>query len=205
MILAAHRRFRACDSSRRARAVASARQSGGGQISPQLKSSDTDVSAFEIRRAVLADAPCIARHRVSMFRDMGQVPSADLAAELLSQSAVAIHAALEDGSYVGWLAVSAEREVIGGTGVHIKPQLPRITPDERGVENGPVPLVVNVYTEPAWRRRGVARELMVALMDWATESGYDRVVLHASDAGRRLYELLGFGATNEMRWHPPRR
>ena len=31
------------------------------------------------------------------------------------------------------------------------------------------------------------------------ERGVKRVVLHASDAGRALYERLGFVATNEMR------
>jgi hypothetical protein len=32
--------------------------------------------------------------------------------------------------------------------------------------------------------------------------GYDRVLLHASDAGRPLYESLGFVPTNEMRYSP---
>src|SRR5262245_61093511 len=82
-----------------------------------------DVTSFDIRRAVLADAPCIARHRVNMFTDMGQVPSEKLAAELLATSTTAIHAALNDGTYVGWLATGADGAVIGGAGVHIKPQL----------------------------------------------------------------------------------
>jgi GNAT superfamily N-acetyltransferase len=160
------------------------------------------VTSFDIRRAVLADAPCIARHRVSMFTDMGQVPSERLASELLSESTTAIHAALDDGSYAGWLATSADGAVIGGAGVHIKPQLPRITPDGLRVASDPVPLAVNVYTEPQWRGHGVARALMRAVMQWAMESGHDRVVLHASDQGRKLYESLGFAATNERRWHP---
>jgi GNAT superfamily N-acetyltransferase len=67
----------------------------------------------------------------------------------------------------------------------------------------PVPLIVNVYTEPTWRGRGIARALMQALMDWADTAGCDRVLLHASDAGRPLYQSLGFAPTNEMRWSPP--
>jgi GNAT superfamily N-acetyltransferase len=65
-----------------------------------------------------------------------------------------------------------------------------------------VPLLVNVYTEPQWRRRGIARQLVIALMQWASDKGADQLVLHASDAGRPLYESLGFAATNEMRWSP---
>jgi ribosomal protein S18 acetylase RimI-like enzyme len=44
---------------------------------------------------------------------------------------------------------------------------------------------------------------MQTLMQWVREQGFDRVVLHASDAARGLYESLGFKATNEMRWTPP--
>jgi hypothetical protein len=65
-----------------------------------------------------------------------------------------------------------------------------------------VPLVVNVYTEPARRHQGVARALMRALMAWSAAKEFDRVVLHASDSGRPLYHSLGFLPTNEMRWSP---
>jgi len=42
--------------------------------------------------------------------------------------------------------------------------------------------------------------LMHRLLGWAQAEGYDRVSLHASDAGRALYASLGFRPTNEMRW-----
>jgi GNAT superfamily N-acetyltransferase len=60
-------------------------------------------------------------------------------------------------------------------------------------------MIVNVYTEPAWRRHGLARGLMVAMLDWLRQEGYGTVSLHASDFGRPLYESLGFRSTNEMR------
>ena len=146
----------------------------------------------------------MARHRVEMFRDMGDVPTEALASELLIQSTSALATALADGSYVGWVAMDRERTVIAGAGAHIKPQLPRVSHDGKRIEATPVPLIVNVYTEPAWRGKGVARALMRALMQWAEESGWDRLVLHASDAGRPLYVSLGFQPTNEMRWFPTR-
>jgi len=34
---------------------------------------------------------------------------------------------------------------------------------------------------------------------WCREKRIDTVILHASPAGRRLYESMGFTATNEMR------
>lgn len=165
------------------------------------------MSDFRIRRCNQADAATIARHRVEMFREMGEVPTEELALALLDESTSALAACLADGSYVGWFAIASDSDttVIAGAGVHVKPHLPRISHDRRRVENTAVPLAVNVYTEVQWRGRGVATALMRTLMEWAEAQGTDRVVLHASDAGRPLYESLGFSGTNEMRWFVPRR
>ena len=157
------------------------------------------MTEYSIRWATPSDAAVIAQHRVSMFRDMGQVPTPALAAELLEASQAELAALLREGSYVGWLAVGARDEVLAGAGVHIKHTLPRIT-HEGMVATGPLPLAVNVYTEPGSRRRGIARALMQAMMKWAKTQGFDRLLLHASDGARPLYRSLGFAPTNEMRW-----
>src|SRR5882724_578238 len=162
------------------------------------------MSHYHIRSCTRDDAATIARHRVEMFREMGNVPTEELARELLDRSTLALDAVLADGSYVGWLAIGEHDKVIAGAGVHIKPQLPRISPDGTHVEVAPVPLVVNVYTDREYRGQGVARALMRAVMKWASTLGSDRVVLHASDAGRPLYTSLGFNPTNEMSWFPPK-
>jgi len=157
------------------------------------------VTGYTIRRTIESDAAVIARHRVSMFRDMGEVPTQALAAELLEASQAELAALLREGSYVGWLAVGEHDQVLAGAGVHIRPTLPRIT-HEGVIARGPLPLAVNVYTEPGSRRRGIARSLMQAMMEWAKAQGFDRLLLHASDGGRPLYRSLGFAPTNEMRW-----
>jgi GNAT superfamily N-acetyltransferase len=157
---------------------------------------------YTIRRAGVGDAATIARHRVAMFRDMGHVPTEAIAAALLQASAPALGALLQDGAYVGWLALDDSQAVVAGAGAHVKPQLPRVALDGSRIVTEALPLVVNVYTEPRWRGRGVARALMETLLAWATGEGFDRVVLHASDDGRPLYLSLGFLPTNEMRWTP---
>lgn len=159
----------------------------------------TTGAQIRIRRATVDDASIIARHRVAMFTDMGQVPSEALARELLHASVAALAALLREGTYLGWFALDDGGAVVAGAGVHIKPQLPRITHDGR-IATVPLPLAVNVYTEAGLRRRGIARALMQEVMAWAKNAGCDRLMLHASGAGRHLYESLGFLPTNEMRW-----
>jgi GNAT superfamily N-acetyltransferase len=58
---------------------------------------------------------------------------------------------------------------------------------------------MNVFTEPEYRRLGLARRLMVTMLDWLRQEKFGTVSLHASEYGRSLYESLGFEATNEMR------
>jgi hypothetical protein len=41
---------------------------------------------------------------------------------------------------------------------------------------------------------------MRQVIAWAGEAGIHTLVLHASEAGRPLYERLGFASTNEMRF-----
>lgn len=60
--------------------------------------------------------------------------------------------------------------------------------------------MLHIFTEPAWRRRGLAELLMRHVLEWARNQRLDRLVLHASAEGRALYERLGFVATNEMRF-----
>ena len=160
------------------------------------------MSAYAIRRATVGDAATIAHHRVAMFRDMGQVPTDALATALLEESTAALAAVLTDGAYAGWLAIAAGGRAVAGAGVDVKRQLPRISLDGTRIVTGPLPLVVNVYTEPAWRGTGIARALMEQVMAWATAEGFDRLILHASEAGRPLYVSLGFVPSNEMRWAP---
>lgn len=57
--------------------------------------------------------------------------------------------------------------------------------------------LMNVYTAPGYRRQGVARQLVTALMDEAKLRGVTEISLDATEAGRPLYESLGFRPNDE--------
>lgn len=154
-----------------------------------------------LRRAVENDAPVVARHRVAMFRDMGTLP-AEQGPPLERAAEAYFRHAIPAESYIGWLATPGEHpsEVVAGAGIHLREMIPRLRLDRRGVDPGPQGLIVNVYTEQAWRRRGIAELLMREILRFTHERAIDNVVLHASAEGRSLYEKLGFRQTNEMRY-----
>jgi GNAT superfamily N-acetyltransferase len=149
--------------------------------------------AFSIRQAKPEDLPIILHHRVAMFRNMGYSDEAALAA-MAASSERALAEALADGRYHGWLADLPGGETVAGGGLMIAPWLghPRDPQPRKGE-------ILNVYTEPAYRRCGLARRLMGVMIDWCKEQGYAWIALHASKEGRSLYESLGFQPTNEMR------
>ena len=177
-------------------------QGDTGRSTQNMGTPNVDTHATpRIRLATAADAALIARQRADMFRDMGRLDAATYG-PLADASAAYFARAIPAGEYAGWIATAGDASdvPIAGAGVQVRVMLPR--PNETGtaLTNGPEGIVLNVYTEQPWRRRGVAELLMRHLLEWSRARGLVRVVLHASAAGRPLYEKLGFVATNEMRY-----
>jgi GNAT superfamily N-acetyltransferase len=158
----------------------------------------------QVRLATPHDADVIAWHRARMFQDMGQLPP-DLFEPLRSRARERLSALLGTGEYIGWLATTrqAPDAVVAGAGVQLRQVFPhpRRRPDGTvAVAGGRHAIVLNVFTEPPWRRQGLGELLMRHILDWARRERLDRLVLHASPEGRPLYDRLGFVPTNEMRF-----
>jgi len=149
---------------------------------------------YIFRDATLADTETIADHRTLMFAEIGKVTLETLN-ENRHYYVPWLAERLSNGNYTGVL-VEYEQEVIAGAGlwIAIGAPLPNLQSTDLRRAN-----IVNVYTHPDHRRKGLARQMMTWLLDIARKGGYPTVQLHASDAGRPLYETMGFSNTNEFR------
>lgn len=145
-----------------------------------------------LRKALPEDLDIVLHHRREMFREMGlNDPAAFERADAMSREFFS--KALAGDRYHGWFIEDDEGKVVSGAGIILIEYHPSpVNPTTHR------PWVVNVYTERAARRQGLARRLMDVLIAWTREQGYKNLFLHASNEGRPLYESLGFGATNEM-------
>lgn len=142
--------------------------------------------AFTVRRATLDDLDALVHHRIQMFVDMGAtVDHGMLAAEFTKW----LHSNMPAGAYAAWL-VEADGRIAGGGGATIIPW----PPGPRYPGNR-LAFVYNVYTEPDYRRQGVARLVMDAIHRWCRAQGVTSVALNASADGRPLYESLGYVTT----------
>src|SRR6188508_2379384 len=73
-------------------------------------------------------------------------------------------------------------------------------PPSGGNMDGRIGYIMNMFTRPAFRRHGVASELLMRLLTRARALGLKRAVLHGFPRGRGIYEKAGFVACDsEMR------
>ena len=148
-------------------------------------------AGFMWRGATLADAETIQAQRDAMYTDMGRAP--EQVREASAASLEWLRGALESGAYSG-LLLETEAQVVAGAGIIWQdlPPSPRSLITTRAY-------VLNVYVKPEQRGKGLARQLVQALLTECAVRKVEYVSLHASEAGRRTYEKLGFTNTNEMR------
>lgn len=145
-----------------------------------------------IREAMPADIPEIVRQRRRMYEDMHYKDAAALE-KMATLTAEYLARAIPDGSFRAWLACADNRVAAGGAVILTPwPAHPYDLECRRAT-------ILNVYTYPEYRRRGIARQLIQAMISWCKREGLARVTLHASEDGRHLYESLGFEPSNEMR------
>ena len=140
-----------------------------------------------------ADAETVTRHRHCMFVDAGKPDDAALAT-MSAAFLKWLRPRIESGNYFGWFA-EEDGQVVAGLGMMTLdwPPHPLHLEPMRGY-------ILNVYTEPQWRGRGLAKRLTLLAMDAARERGLNLTILHATEMGKPLYAKLGFTGTNEMQY-----
>jgi len=146
---------------------------------------------FEICLATPEDAELIARQRRQMFLDAGQ-PDDDRMAAMFEAFVPWVREHLVREKYIGWLA-REDGKTAGGAGLWLMEFPPHF------LQVDPVrAYLLNFYTAPEFRGRGLAKVLLKEAVDEAGRRGCEVVTLHASKFGRPIYEKNGFRQTNEM-------
>ena len=145
-----------------------------------------------VRPSSLSDLNLHVAHRVAMFRDMEYGDDAGRA-RMAESFRDRLRTWLTTGEVRG-VVVELEGRPVAGALMQFKEALPNpLSPQAvRGY-------LFNVYTEPAFRGRGLARRLTQALLEVAQAQGIGMVDLHASKDAEALYRSMGFEPTPEFR------
>lgn len=143
------------------------------------------VSDIQVRRAGADDAESLVRLRALMLAAMGNDIDGPWQATAVEWFAAQL---ASPGTFAAYVVDDPDAGVVAGAAgnVFVHPPGPNDPTTVRGH-------LYNVSTEPGFRRRGLARACVVALMDWfENETGVGQVELHATDYGIELYRDLGF-------------
>src|SRR5438045_6571377 len=149
---------------------------------------------YTVRMATVDDVDAIVHHRCEMMREL-QSTSDETSQQMKDNFRPWLLSRLENREYLGWLALAKDNHVVAGSGLIFLDWPPSIL----HLEAARRAYLLNVYTEPEHRRRGLARLLRQHAIDWCKANGIPVLSLHASTYGRPIYESLGFLDSAEMR------
>lgn len=93
---------------------------------------------------------------------------------------------MKDGTFVSWLAFDGEN-IVGTSGMSFVEKPPYF-----GCPTGKIGLLSSMFTNPDYRRKGIAKELLSRVVNDAREYGCGTVQITASDMGVKLYTDFGF-------------
>jgi len=146
---------------------------------------------FKIRKAELRDVEALVRMR---FELLHVAPALGVPTNLSESEWEEVRLATRDyfsralptGEHCGVVA-EAEGIVVGCGGIVFMER-----PPYQGNLTGREAYLMNMYTEIAWRGKGIGAAIVGELLRCAREAGAKRVSLDAEQKARRLYGKAGF-------------
>ena len=144
------------------------------------------------RRAALPDAEKLAEIRSIFLQEVNNISEEErIIIEQVNLDY--FKKTLCDNSFISWIALDNEN-IIATSGLSFS-----IVPPSYHVLDGKVAYIMNIFTFPSYRNRGIGTELFKRIVEEAKQLGYQKITLNATDMGRPLYEKYGFkNAHGEM-------
>lgn len=93
---------------------------------------------------------------------------------------------MAEGTFVSWIALDGNT-MIGTSGMSFVEKPPYF-----GCPSGKIGLLSSMYTDPDYRRKGIAKKLLSCVIKDAKEYGCGTIQITASEMGVKLYTDFGF-------------
>ncbi len=120
--------------------------------------------------------------RINQLREEGAKEDIDLKPALLDY----YKRHMKDGTFVSRLALDGNN-IIGTSGMSFVEKPPYF-----GCPSGKIGLLSSMFTNPNYRRNGIAKELLSRIVNEAKQYGCGTIQITASDMGVKLYTDFGF-------------
>ena len=126
--------------------------------------------AIEYKRLTQKELDFFIQMRIHQLREEGAKEEIDLAPALKDY----YERHMADGTFVSWIAVDGE-SIIATSGMSFVEKPPYF-----GCPSGRIGLLSSMFTDPAYRRRGIAKELLSRVIEDAKEYGCGTIQITAS-------------------------
>lgn len=138
------------------------------------------------KRATIEDIDMLTKTRIRVLSAANSLSDDIDMNEVEKQSYDYYGRALCDDTHIAYL-VFDEKRFVGSGGVSFF----QVMPTYHNV-SGKKAYIMNIYTEPAYRRRGIAYKILDLLVSDVRSKEITSISLEATEAGRPLYEKYGF-------------
>jgi GNAT superfamily N-acetyltransferase len=145
------------------------------------------------RRTIIDGVPALVDYRVRFLNELYD-HSEDDETKILRKSLLEYFSkAIPSNDFIGWVA-EYDGKIIGTSGMVVWKMPARYG----GVESGKVGYLLNFYTVPEARRRGICTRLLNELIEEAKCLGLKYLHLRASNDGINIYRKAGFVEPNQI-------
>lgn len=145
------------------------------------------------KRATIEDIDLLTKTRIEVLRAANRLSDDTDLSEVEIQSYNYYQKALRDDSHIAYLTFDGTRFVGAGAVSFFQ-----VMPTYHNL-SGNKAYIMNMYTRPEYRRRGIAIKILDMLIKESKNRGITAISLEATDMGRPLYEKYGFvKMDNEM-------
>lgn len=138
------------------------------------------------KRATPEDIDILTTTRIQVLRAANRLSEDTDMSEVERQSYNYYQKALSDGTHIAYLVFDKDR-FVGAGGVSFFQVMPTYHNP-----SGNKAYIMNMYTNPEYRRRGIAYKMLDMLIRDTKSRGITAISLEATDMGRPLYEKYGF-------------
>lgn len=141
--------------------------------------------AFSIRRATVDDIEALVTLRLMLEREIDYLAREELADVRVATQQYFLEALPSEGMLI-WVAEAA------GTIVATSGLIFFQKPPSAHNLSGKEAYILNMYTLPEWRGRGIASTLLRTMLAFIRQTNARRIWMYATPDGRPVYEKAGF-------------
>lgn len=157
---------------------------------------ESEMSEMNLREAFIRDISALAKHHISMFEEIWEQKDEPISAVKAKEIEKAYTRKLEsemDGGICKAWVIESKGVIVSSGAITFVSFVP--TPYDLSSR---IAYLHSIYTEKSHRNKKYAQRIVHTAVAYCSAQGISRIILTASNAGKPIYEKIGFHSTPDM-------